>query len=275
MKNSFKNFVKFLIRKGLLPHKYFEIPFWLSKPDIVDLANLKDKYRGKRCFIIGNGPSLNLVDLDKLKDEYSFGVNSIYYKESDGFKPYFYTVEDSHVIKDNIDEISNFAVKYKFIPTEYKHLINEEFYSQIIFYPMNTGFYQPYSPNYEKPRFSEDITKQIFCGQSVTIINLQLAYYMGFKEVYLIGMDFSYKIPESAIVDGDSILSTEDDENHFDPRYFGAGKKWHDPKLHNVLASYQLCKKMYSNDNRIIFNATKGGKLEVFDRVDYDEIFRL
>lgn len=273
MIKSIKNKVQILVKKGILPYRFFELPFWLPKSDTDKLLGLKNKFLGERCFIIGNGPSLNLIDLKKLKGEYSFGVNSIFYKEEEGFRPYFYTVEDSHVIEDNLYEICNFATQYKFIPTEYKHLIDRKFYEDIIFFPMNTGFYQTYSPNHETPRFSDDITKQIFCGQSVTIINLQLAFYMGFKYVYLVGMDFSYKIPESAIINGASILSTEDDENHFDPRYFGAGKKWHDPKLHNVFASYQLCKKRYFDNSRAIYNATKGGKLEIFDRVDFDELF--
>jgi hypothetical protein len=42
------------------------------------LAGLKDAYRGKRCFIIGNGPSLKRTDLTKLQGEYTFGMNRIY-----------------------------------------------------------------------------------------------------------------------------------------------------------------------------------------------------
>jgi hypothetical protein len=86
-------------------------------------------------------------------------------------------------------------------------------------------------------------------------------------------MDFSYEIPKSAIIDGDTILSTEDDPNHFDGSYFGAGKKWHDPKIHNVLKSYQLCKTMFEIDDRKIYNSTIGGKLELFERKEYLSLF--
>jgi hypothetical protein len=105
------------------------------------------------------------------------------------------------------------------------------------------------------------------------MINLQLAYYFGFDEVYLIGMDFDYKIPDSAIIEGLSITSTTDDINHFHPDYFGPGKKWHDPDLEQVLTSYKKMKEVYKADGRKIINATKGGKLEVFERVDYDQLF--
>jgi hypothetical protein len=142
------------------------------------------------------------------------------------------------------------------------------------FLNLDYSFYNDVSPYFEIPRFSQDCSEEVFCGQSVTIVNLQLAYYLGFTEVYLIGMDFNYNIPESAKVDGNVIESTEDDINHFHPDYFGKGKKWHDPKLHNVLKSYRLAKLMYELDGRTIFNATLGGKLEVFERKNFNELFK-
>ena len=36
--------------------------------DSMIMQSLKDKYQGERCFIVGNGPSLTVKDLDKLKD---------------------------------------------------------------------------------------------------------------------------------------------------------------------------------------------------------------
>ncbi len=249
-----------------------EEPFFWSSPSKKYLINLKDKYKGERCFVVGNGPSINNLDLTKLNDEFSFGVNGIFYKtEEMGYKPTFYVVEDTHVMKDNIKEINNYATDYKFFPTHYKKYVKNR--KNVIFFNMNRGFYEKNSPYFEIPRFSVDCAKRIYCGQSVTIINLQLAYYLGFKEVFLIGMDFSYKIPETAIVEGKEIESTEDDINHFHPEYFGKGKKWHDPKLENVLKSYKLAKLMFELDNRKIYNATLGGKLEVFERVNYKNLF--
>ncbi len=266
-----KQLIKKMIVNNQLPYSLFEVPFWLPKADTKKLKDLKDRFKGKRCFIIGNGPSLNKIDLSLLKNEYTFGVNSIFIKEKDGFKPTFYVVEDSHVMRDNQKEINDFEVEYKFIPTTYHKMITNK--KNVITYNMNEGFYQPYSPNNEYPRFSNNASIQLFCGQSVTIINLQLAYYMGFSEVYLIGMDFSYVIPDSAIVDGDNILSTEDDPNHFDSTYFGAGKSWHDPKLHNVMKSYKLAKTIYEIDGRNVYNATVGGKLELFERKEFESLF--
>jgi hypothetical protein len=75
------------------------------------------------------------------------------------------------------------------------------------------------------------------------------------------------------ITQGLTWISTEDDPNHFDPSYFGAGKKWHDPQLDKVALNYQLARRVFERNGRKIFNATHGGKLEIFERADYDALF--
>lgn len=237
------------------------------------LIDLKDKFKGKRCFIIGNGPSLNKCDLKLLEKEYSFAVNGIFYKTKEmGYKPNFYMVEDNHVVSDNLREINKYKCEYKFFPSNYKNIIIPD--ENTIFIPMDCGFYRENHPYFCKPRFSKDVPNEIFAGQSVTIMQLQMAYHLGFSEVYLIGMDFSYTLPESTVVEGCNYTSQEDDVNHFHPDYFGKGKKWHDPQLERVLANYEKCKEEFESDGRNIYNATVGGKLDIFERRDYDKLFK-
>ncbi|GGA29244.1 6-hydroxymethylpterin diphosphokinase MptE-like protein [Neptunicoccus cionae] len=241
-------------------------------PDGDELARFHNRFQGQRCFIVGNGPSLNQHDLSLLEGEYSFAVNSIYYKtRENGFRPTFFVVEDSSVMKENIGEIVAYEAPYKFFPTIYSKLHPKT--PNTFFFEMNRGFYEKTSPNYAVPRFSTDASKVLYCGQSVTYINLQLAFFMGFTEVYLIGMDFDYVIPESHKRNGDNILSTTDDPNHFHKDYFGKGKTWKDPKLERVLMNYKMADLAYSAVGRTIYNATVGGKLEVFERVDYSSLF--
>lgn len=240
--------------------------------DATDLEQFKNIHRGERCVIIGNGPSLNQLDLRKLKSEYTIGVNGIFYaSEQMGFDPTYYVVEDTMVMRDNVEAIRAFAAGHKFFPSIYRRYIGEA--PNVTYFMMNRGFYTENSPSYCVPRFSTDASQRLYSGQSVTIINLQLAYYMGFSEVAVIGMDFSYTIPDDAKVDGTLILSMGDDPNHFHPDYFGKGKTWKDPKLDRVLANYQLAKAMFEADGRRIVNATAGGKLEIFDRAPYDVLF--
>lgn len=240
-----------------------------SLVDSADLASFRDRHRGERVVIIGNGPSLNDCDLTKLKGEYTIAVNGIFYAaERMGFDPSYYVVEDTAVMRDNLDAIKAYEAGHKFFPSIYRRLVGEA--PNVSYFMMNRGFYEPRSPDFCVPKFSLNPEQRMYSGQSVTIINLQLAYLMGFAEVVLIGMDFSYTIPDSADVAGDVITSRGDDPNHFHPDYFGAGKVWKDPKLDRVLANYALAKEIFEADGRRIVNATKGGRLELFERVEYD-----
>jgi hypothetical protein len=244
----------------------------VSKPS-AELESFYNKYKGQRCIIIGNGPSLNKIDLGRIQNEYTFGVNSLYYKTNEnGFLPTFFVVEDSSVMKENIAEIKSYNAPYKFFPTIYKNLHGEK--KNTFFFKMNRGFYEKSSPNFCVPRFSTDFSKVAFCGQSVTYINLQLAYFMGFTEVYLVGMDFAYTIPESHTRKGDVLLSDTDDPNHFHKNYFGKGKTWKDPKLERVLMNYKQAKLSFESCGRQIINATHGGNLELFPRVNYNSVFQ-
>lgn len=241
------------------------------EPDSAEIAHLYNAFRGKRCFIIGNGPSLNKHDLSLLQDEYVFAVNSVFYKTDEmGFRPTFYVVEDTSVMKENIERIRAYDAPYKFFPTNYRTLHPKA--SNVYFFRMNRGFYEKSSPNFCVPRFSTDASKVVYCGQSVTYINLQLAYFLGFTEVYLIGMDFDYVIPKEHKRNGDVILSTTDDPNHFHKDYFGKGKTWKDPKLDRVAMNYRKAKLVYEAVGRRIYNATIGGKLEIFERADYESL---
>ena len=237
------------------------------------LKTFQNKYKGKRCFIVGNGPSLNKCDLSLLENEYTFGVNGIFYKtEEMGFKPTFYMVEDHHVIDDNLEKINEYSPKFKFFPSLYKEKIRNT--DNTYFFSADLGFYRESHPYYCVPRFSRDFSEVSYVGQSVTYMNMQLAYYLGFTEVYLIGMDFLYQIRETDEERGATLISNEDDINHFHPDYFGKGKKWHDPKVERVGWNYEYAKEQFEKDGRKIYNATIGGKLEIFERRGYDSLLR-
>lgn len=232
------------------------------------IVKLKDKHKGERCFIIGNGPSLNSIDLTLLKNEYTFGVNAIYTNfDKMGFVPNYYFVEDIFVAEDRKDEINKFKGSQKFFGNYLKYCINQ---ADDVHW-LNVRFRYDEYRNF--PHFSTNVLRQLWTGGSVTYLNLQLAYYLGFKEVYMIGFDHSYSIPKDVEIDGKNILSLGDDVNHFNKDYFGKGKRWHDPMVDRMELAYKKAKLYYEVDGRKIYNATVGGHLEVFDRVDYNSLF--
>jgi hypothetical protein len=232
---------------------------------------LKNAHKGERAFIIGNGPSLLNCDLSKLKDEYTFGVNSIFLNyENMGFHPTYYVVEDVYVGEDRAKEINQYTgPKYKFFGNYFKYCLNNN--PDTLW--LNIRFRYDDYPGF--PNFSTNAARQVWVGGTVTYICLQLAYYMGFTEIYMIGFDHNYVIPDSAKVDKNLIISTHDDPNHFHPDYFGKGYRWHDPKVDRMEKAFLRAKQVFEADDRKIFNGTVGGNLEVFERIEYSNLFGL
>jgi hypothetical protein len=237
------------------------------------LSSLHNRHRGGRCFILGNGPSLNRINIDDLRSEICFGVNSIFLMtRSNGFSPTYYVVEDNLVFSENQAEIDAYEGVTKILPKVYAEKLACR--DTCYVFDMETSFYNKRDPSrYAVPQFNRTPEARFFCGQSVTYINMQLAYYMGFQEVVLVGMDFSYSRPPSHEQQGNHIRSHGDDPNHFHKDYFGKGKTWKDPRLGRVLRSYMRAKFEFESSGRTIMNATPGGELELFPRVPFESLF--
>jgi hypothetical protein len=241
----------------------------LDMTSVDRLAALRGRHQGETAVIIGNGPSLNETELELLTDAPTFGVNSIFLAADRLPRPItYYVVEDTSVFNENVAAIKAFRSDWKLFPAMYRPAFADpELDERTIFFRMNAGFYGRKTGTICHPRFSLDPTQRLFAGQSVTIINLQLAHWMGFRRVVLIGMDFSYTIPDDVDRDGALIISRSDDPNHFHPDYFGVGKSWKDPLLDRVLVNYHLADEVYRATGREIVNATVGGRLDVFPRL--------
>lgn len=231
------------------------------------ILSWNDAYAGKRAFLIGNGPSLNKLDLTKLKNEITIGVNSIYLNEEKmGFLPNHYVIEDRFVAEDRADQVNAMKGPQKWFGNYLQYCLSGDDVNWI-------NVRMRYDQHKNFPFFSQDIARQAWTGGSVTYICMQLAYYLGVKTLYLVGFDHHYVIPEDAKIDGLDITSQSDDPNHFHPDYFGKGYRWHDPMVDRMELSYKKAGLFFERDGRRIFNATAGGKLECFERVDFRNLF--
>ena len=232
------------------------------------LAAFRDKHRGERCFILGNGPSLNACDLTKLAGETTFGVNSIFLKTAEmGFVPTYYVVEDILVAEDRAKQIDAFKGPTKFFGNYLSRFLADG--PDVIWTNVRVDY-----RNYENfPHFSQDAVRQIWVGGTVSYVCLQLAYLMGFKDVYLVGFDHNYIVPADAKLDGNRIETTSTDPNHFHPDYFGKGLRWHQPRTDRMEIAYERAREHFEAAGRRVWNATVGGRLETFDRVSYESLF--
>lgn len=258
--------------RNYIDHMWYTLRFRLAALGIVFTKNekllqsFKNKHKGERCFIIGNGPSLNQLDLTLLKNETTFGVNGIYLNEEKmGFLPTYYVIEDYLIAEDRSLEINRLQFSTKFIPTFLDYTLKKD--SKTV----NINIHMNYSDEVFIPQFSDDCVSKIGVGGSVTFMCLQLAFFMGFEEVYMVGFDHNYaKLEEKSST---VMVIEETDENHFIPNYYTKGEKWHDPNVDRMEKGFSVARDHFKKNNRTVLNATAGGHLEVFERVDYNTIF--
>jgi hypothetical protein len=227
------------------------------------LKKLRNKHRGKRCFIVGNGPSLTVADLEKLKNEVTFAFNRIYYIfDKTDWRPTYYCSEDDKTIFKSKEEINNLKIENKFFPVnfpwDYKIRFKNAKYYIFKFCDRNV-----------EPKFSEDIVKGIYWGNTVAYTAIQLAVYMGIKEIYLLGVDHNFS---KMVNDKGEIVIDETAKDYFTEKYNVDKEDLYIPNIEVSTRAFTAAKK-YVDDHQIkIFNATRGGKLEVFERVDLDKI---
>ena len=229
------------------------------------IQRFKDMFVGETCYIIGNGPSLRINDLERIGSNYSFGSNGIHqlFSKTD-WRPTFYTCYDVEDISENRKRLSKIDAKYIIIDFKAKRIIKDDidniyyFYSKFHF-PINK-----YDPIY--PFISENVSDCVSDGQTITFINIQLAFYMGFKTIYLLGIDHNY----SRIIHRDGTVENNIEVQNYSDDLVddGLGVQFVD----NTTEAYEEARKYAENKGIKILNATRGGKLEVFPRVEFDRL---
>lgn len=268
-----KPFYQYLMKSELeIPVEYKDIIYKNRK-----FYNI---HQGERLFIIGNGPSIKNTDLKKINNAKKMAVSNFYlhndYKivnpdyycfaqftytsifneeigarwltdvgNNSGFPQFFFNISEKNLI-DQCDSFKGKKINYMYLDK-----INPDYYDEI------------------------DITNKIMCGQSVTIDCLQLAIYMGFKEVYLVGVEHSeilskqydYFYERRRSVTGDKDMYASDNGNVITKFSTQLRTRYY------LWEQYKRVKKIAKAKGVTIYNATKGGLLDVFERVDYNELF--
>jgi hypothetical protein len=232
---------------------------WHSRKKINKLKNL---YAGKKAVIICNGPSLRKVNFDEYidSDVYFIGLNKINLMfDETKFRPNAIVASNYFVIEQNKDFYNETNIQL-FLNSDKNSLIKDR--KNVVFV------------NYSSiPRkFAKDCSMSLFQGHTVTYTAMQLAYHMGFTKVGLIGCDHHF---ETKGISNKTVIAGETDPNHFHPKYFADGVKWDLPDLLGSEYHYDLADKMFKEDDRKIINCTEGGKLEVFERMKFEEFIDL
>ena len=223
------------------------------------IGSFRNKHQGERCFILGNGPSLKHTDLSLLKNEITFGMNRIYLIFPEiGFPTSYYIAINTLVIEQCANEIMALEIPC-FVSWRGRKWLRSD--PDIIY--LDTDYTPP-------PTFSKDVSGRVFEGSTVSYAAMQLAFHMGFEEVILVGMDHNFTTKGDPNV---TVVSNGEDPDHFSAEYFGKGFRWQLPDLEASEKAYRMAREAFEASNRRILDATIGGKLEVFTKVNYKELF--
>ena len=212
---------------------------------------LKAKRNKNSCVIVGNGPSLNNTNLRLLGDTDVFIANYAFLDQELLNYAKYLSVVNYLVAEQGSHKINQLSDVTKLFPYWLSYCLNED---------ENTYYFNSIG----RLEFSKDIHKNVSWRSTVSFFQMQIAYWLGYQKVLLIGFDHDYD-QNASTVEGDIIQSDDDDINHFDRRYF-KGKKWQAADIKNMEATYLLAKQAFEEDGREIINCTVGGKLEVFKR---------
>lgn len=244
------------------------------------LRKFKNLHEGETCLIIGNGPSLIDCPIELLDKYLSFGANKIYtmydwerftgsndrvdektkekLKAFDGFVPTYYTVIDEHMIHNVAAELIN--------------LVNGGYKPEALFirrpYPV-PGSYQ--INTIVHAGWSNNINKAVVMGGTVTYANLQIAKYMGFKTVLLVGVDHNYPTFEGV---PQGVLFQQEggkDEAHFHPDYFKEGDFYAAPALVGSEEYYKQARVVFEGEDGKIVNLTPETQETAFEKGEYDD----
>ena len=219
------------------------------------LSSYKDKHSGRRCVIIGSGPSLKAMDLSFLKDEITFGFDHFDLElDNQNFNPTYYICLNPLLIDQNLEKIQQMT-STRFLSDEVMPFIRD---SKAVFLTKTN-----------KLTFVRDPENALSDARTTTYIALQLACFMGFEEAILIGNDHNLLNSDKKIIQ----MEGNENETMLLQEYSEQNIKSYLTDLEKAEVAYQMARTNYESEGRRIIDATVNSKLEIFPKADYRRIF--
>lgn len=223
----------------------------MTVENLVKIRSYKDIHRGERCFIIGGSPSLDLLDLTKLNNEYTFTVNRGYKLQEKGLKHSTYHLFADKNLVEQDKVMNDFPQDFckKFFVNANLEFPDEKF---------DTTYFTISLMKAKK--FTSDLTQDLTEGYTVVHHAIQIAYYMGFDKIYLIGIDIDF-----SNVQGHAYEEFDSEKE----RQISLSIK-----EENVMLKYiGYAADFLQSNNRKIYNASPMGAVNCMPRVKYEDLF--
>lgn len=226
------------------------------------VASLHNAHTGRRAFIVCNGPSLRAADLTRIHDnaDISIASNKIHQIFTQTpWRPTYYCAFDE-VLQYHLDDILP-------VVSAQASFLRREAFNATRRFSQPIAWLRAYGSRslLDTPRMSTDLSQGIFTIATVTYAMIQVALHMGIREIYIIGCDNKY----AREVKQDGTIVT-----HGGPSYFAGAKPDAIPaSTWEMNRAFENAARYAAANGISIFNATRGGYLEAFPRVDFDTLF--
>jgi len=236
------------------------------------IKSYKNKYQGKRCFLIGNGPSLSAADLDKLDGEITFACNFIHkiYDQTD-WRPTYHFLSDSNTVRKTSWDIVKSSDEDKTL-----FMIREFAYMHMFVKPKKSVLFPYISCGKYKIR-GNMLAYHYISNATVMSMMIEAAFYMGFKEIYLLGVEGT----TSSSAGGNFA------KNYLSPTL----RDWLNDRKKKTIKDYDVNVRRkeitdrqamvyqmledYSNKHGIkIYNASRNTYVESFTRINFDDVIK-
>lgn len=241
-------------------------------------AGLKDRFGGKRCFLLCNGPTVKKQNLLPLADETVISVsNGYHHPDFAKFRPRFHCVPQlTYGQLTEQDAVAWFTEMHA-------HLGDAELFLSTTEEPLVSryGLFSGRRVHYVflHESFDEIMDHQIPDlaapaprVESVAIMGTMIAMYLGFSDIYLLGTEhdqfktghYTYFFERGALQQKDPDVTPEGKVTtpHYD--------EFH--QLVRLWKQYRALKEIAAANNIRIWNATAGGELDEFPRVRLESI---
>lgn len=233
------------------------------------LRSYQDRHKGQRCFLVGTGPSLTAVDLDRIAGVDGFGCNMLYKMfDQTVWRPNYYCMTDRVYARYQSQEMLTHVHVPVFTPRSTMQRMPAA--GEQVIYVNDIYDYRTYRPRGK-------MLSYCWLKASVMLFMLEMAIYMGYEEIYLLGVDCSNTYAANGHFTGDYVKKeTKSAEQSRMERDLKQGKltpeeMWAHNYRRNIEA-YEEIKKLADCRGVRICNATRGGNLEVFPRVVLEDI---
>jgi hypothetical protein len=236
---------------------------------------LRKRHDGQRCFILATGPSIRGQDLKPLRAETCIAVSNFFvHPDYKVIAPRYHCIVPYHLPipeeawqswMDEVEVATGNAAMLFGLRDRMRNQRNGRFSNREV-------HYLKFGANWDSVTESGmDLTKALPGPQSVPVMALVAAIYMGFREVYLLGCDHN------------AVQHMGVSRHFYDERQHALNRSGYNPwagmDVENKLRAnlilwqqYKALREVARSLSVCIYNATEGGLLDVFPRRSYERV---